>query len=52
MIMETEIKAPCFLRAAEGKEIINIVSKCKSKMSSDCNGIDMTPVKKKSLMKV
>ena len=35
-----------FLRAAKEKEIIDIVSKCKNKTSTDWNEIDMTIVKK------
>lgn len=35
-----------FLRAVEEKEIIDIVSKCKNKTTTDWNKIDMTVVKK------
>lgn len=38
---------PCsmFLNVVEEKEVLNIVKKCKSKKSTDCNDIDMSLVK-------
>lgn len=35
-----------FLSAVEEKETIDIVNKCKNKTSTDCDGLDMTIVKK------
>lgn len=34
-----------FLTAVDGKEIMDIVDKCKNKTSTDCNEIDMKTVK-------